>query len=100
MILQMTQTVYELNDVESSSQASLFEFENFRGKKVELSAECKDLIEKNLERVGSLIVESGPWVHALFWQTTLSTTTRGMKNVWLFLKQTFEYMQMDLRKGE
>ncbi len=60
MILQMTQTVYELNDVESSSQASLFEFENFCGKKVELSAECKDLIEKNLEKVGSVIVESGP----------------------------------------
>ncbi|KTF77084.1 hypothetical protein cypCar_00048062, partial [Cyprinus carpio] len=43
-------------------KASLFEFENFRGKKVELSAECKDLIEKNLEKVGSIIVESCPWV--------------------------------------
>ncbi|KAI7813209.1 beta-crystallin B3 [Triplophysa rosa] len=41
---------------------SLYEFENFRGKKVELSAECKDLIEKNVEKVGSLVVESGPWV--------------------------------------
>ncbi|XP_062410880.1 beta-crystallin B3 [Sardina pilchardus] len=39
----------------------LFEFENFRGKKAEFSAECKDAGEK-LERVGSAIVESGPWV--------------------------------------
>ncbi|XP_071376624.1 beta-crystallin B3 [Centroberyx affinis] len=38
-----------------------FEFENFRGKKVELSAECKDVMEKT-ERIGSIIVESGPWV--------------------------------------
>uniref|UniRef100_A0A3Q3WUB9 Beta-crystallin B3 n=1 Tax=Mola mola TaxID=94237 RepID=A0A3Q3WUB9_MOLML len=36
-------------------------FENFRGKKVELSGECKDVFEK-AERVGSVIVESGPWV--------------------------------------
>ncbi|XP_051524813.1 beta-crystallin B3 [Myxocyprinus asiaticus] len=43
-------------------KVSLYEFENFRGKKVELSAECKDVIEKNLEKVGSIIVESGPWV--------------------------------------
>ncbi|XP_055725036.1 beta-crystallin B3-like [Salvelinus fontinalis] len=40
----------------------VFEFENFRGKKVELSAECKDVIEKECEKVGSVIVESGPWV--------------------------------------
>lgn len=44
----------------SAEQISLYEFENFRGKKVELSAECKDLTEKNLEKVGSLVVESGP----------------------------------------
>ncbi|XP_033990928.1 beta-crystallin B3 isoform X1 [Trematomus bernacchii] len=40
---------------------AVFEFENFRGKKVELSAECKDVMEK-MQRVGSIIVESGPWV--------------------------------------
>uniref|UniRef100_A0AAY4E590 Beta-crystallin B3 n=1 Tax=Denticeps clupeoides TaxID=299321 RepID=A0AAY4E590_9TELE len=40
----------------------LYEFENFRGKKIELSAECKDVGEKNLEKVGSIVVESGPWV--------------------------------------
>ncbi|KAM4583515.1 beta-crystallin B3-like [Fundulus diaphanus] len=39
----------------------VFEFENFRGKKVELSGECKDVLEKT-QRVGSVIVESGPWV--------------------------------------
>ncbi|TRY88753.1 hypothetical protein DNTS_029678 [Danionella cerebrum] len=43
-------------------KVSLYEFENFRGKKLEFSAECKDLIEKNLEKVGSVIIESGPWV--------------------------------------
>ncbi|KAM9362087.1 beta-crystallin B3-like [Symphorus nematophorus] len=40
---------------------AVFEFENFRGKKVELSGECKDAFEKT-ERIGSIIVESGPWV--------------------------------------
>ncbi|RVE68577.1 hypothetical protein OJAV_G00093260 [Oryzias javanicus] len=40
----------------------LFEFENFQGCKAEISAECKDVSEKGLEKVGSLIVESGPWV--------------------------------------
>lgn len=40
-------------------QLAVFEFENFRGKKVELSGECKDALEKT-ERVGSIIVESGP----------------------------------------
>lgn len=38
---------------------AVFEFENFRGKKVELSGECKDVLEKT-QRVGSVIVESGP----------------------------------------
>uniref|UniRef100_A0A7N6B289 Beta-crystallin B3 n=1 Tax=Anabas testudineus TaxID=64144 RepID=A0A7N6B289_ANATE len=42
-------------------QLAVFEFENFRGKKVELSGECKDVLEKT-QRVGSVIVESGPWV--------------------------------------
>lgn len=40
-------------------QLAVFEFENFRGNKVELSGECKDAFEK-AERVGSVIVESGP----------------------------------------
>lgn len=40
-------------------QLVIFEFENFRGKKVELSGECKDAFEKT-QRVGSVIVESGP----------------------------------------
>ena len=40
-------------------QLAVFEFENFRGKKVELSGECKDVFEKT-QRVGSVIVESGP----------------------------------------
>ncbi|XP_017538344.1 beta-crystallin B3 [Pygocentrus nattereri] len=40
----------------------LYEYENFQGKKAELSAECKDVNEKNLEKVGSVVVDSGPWV--------------------------------------
>lgn len=40
-------------------QLAVFEFENFRGNKVELSGECKDAFEK-AQRVGSVIVESGP----------------------------------------
>uniref|UniRef100_A0A674PJ96 Beta-crystallin B3 n=1 Tax=Takifugu rubripes TaxID=31033 RepID=A0A674PJ96_TAKRU len=43
------------------SWLAIFEFENFRGKKVQLSGECKDVLEK-AQRVGSVIVESGPWV--------------------------------------
>lgn len=41
-------------------QVLLFEFENFQGCKAEFSAECKDVTEKGLEKVGSVIVESGP----------------------------------------
>ncbi|XP_051804585.1 beta-crystallin B3-like [Acanthochromis polyacanthus] len=40
---------------------AVFEYENFRGKKMEWSGECKDVYEK-AQRVGSVIVESGPWV--------------------------------------
>lgn len=40
-------------------QLAVFEFENFRGNKVEFSGECKDAFEK-AQRVGSVIVESGP----------------------------------------
>ncbi|XP_056889409.1 beta-crystallin B3-like [Takifugu flavidus] len=40
----------------------LFEFENFQGCKVEFSSDCKDVTEKGLEKVGSIIIESGPWV--------------------------------------
>lgn len=44
----------------SVTQVVLFEFENFQGRKAEFSAECKDVTEKGLEKVGSVIVESGP----------------------------------------
>ncbi|XP_041084706.1 beta-crystallin B3-like [Polyodon spathula] len=40
----------------------VFELENFQGQKVEYSAECKDVTEKGFEKVGSVIVECGPWV--------------------------------------
>lgn len=41
-------------------QVVLFEFENFQGAKAKFSAECKDVTEKGLEKVGSVIVDSGP----------------------------------------
>lgn len=41
-------------------QVLLFEFENFQGCKAEFSAECKDVTAGRLEKVGSVIVESGP----------------------------------------
>ncbi|PWA21992.1 hypothetical protein CCH79_00021134, partial [Gambusia affinis] len=45
-----------------SVQVVVFEFENFQGCKAEFSSECKHVTEKGLEKVGSLIVDSGPWV--------------------------------------
>ncbi|CAL9708639.1 unnamed protein product [Knipowitschia caucasica] len=45
-----------------SFKVVLFEFENFQGKKAEFSSECKDVNEKDLKKVASVIVESGPWV--------------------------------------
>uniref|UniRef100_A0A3B3Z908 Beta-crystallin B3 n=1 Tax=Periophthalmus magnuspinnatus TaxID=409849 RepID=A0A3B3Z908_9GOBI len=46
----------------ASYKVMLFQFENFQGKKAEFSSECKDVNEKGLEKVASVIVESGPWV--------------------------------------
>ncbi|KAK5910046.1 hypothetical protein CesoFtcFv8_003920 [Champsocephalus esox] len=45
----------------ASYKVFLFEFENFQGCKAEFSVECKDVMEKGLQKVGSVIVESGPW---------------------------------------
>jgi len=42
------------------NQVMLFEFGNFRGRKVELSSEVKDVTEKGLEKVGSVLVELAP----------------------------------------
>ncbi|KAF3820776.1 hypothetical protein GH733_005321 [Mirounga leonina] len=40
----------------------VYEMENFQGKRCELSAECPSLTESLLEKVGSIQVESGPWL--------------------------------------
>ncbi|KAL8179985.1 UNVERIFIED_CONTAM: Beta-crystallin B3 [Gekko kuhli] len=42
-------------------QVTLYEMENFQGRKHELTAESPNLTEE-LEKVGSLRVESGPWL--------------------------------------
>ncbi|KAM8853658.1 crystallin, beta B1, like 3 isoform X1 [Synchiropus splendidus] len=46
----------------NKKQIFLYEFENFQGRKMDLFAECPNLTEKGLEKIGSIRVESGPWV--------------------------------------
>ncbi|MGH0140683.1 UNVERIFIED_CONTAM: hypothetical protein FKN15_044707 [Acipenser sinensis] len=55
-------TSYSLMSLRPLRVLIVFELENFQGQKVEYSAECKDVTEKGFEKVGSVIVESGPWV--------------------------------------
>ncbi|CAO2629099.1 Beta-crystallin B3, partial [Lemmus lemmus] len=43
-------------------QVTVYELENFQGKRCELSAECPNLTDSLLEKVGSIQVESGPWL--------------------------------------
>ncbi|KAJ6656585.1 hypothetical protein lerEdw1_003472 [Lerista edwardsae] len=43
-------------------RVTLFDQENFQGRRQELTGECLDLGERGLERVRSAIVASGPWV--------------------------------------
>ncbi|XP_007525296.1 beta-crystallin B3 isoform X2 [Erinaceus europaeus] len=43
-------------------KVTVYEMENFQGKRCELSAECPDLTDGLLEKVGSIQVESGPWL--------------------------------------
>ncbi|XP_074743448.1 beta-crystallin B3 isoform X1 [Strix uralensis] len=41
---------------------TIYELENFQGKKCELTEELPNITEKELEKVGSIQVESGPWL--------------------------------------
>ncbi|XP_038229372.1 beta-crystallin B3 isoform X2 [Dermochelys coriacea] len=41
---------------------TVFELENFQGKKRELTEETPNVTEEALEKVGSIQVESGPWL--------------------------------------
>uniref|UniRef100_A0A8C6QDL0 Beta-crystallin B3 n=1 Tax=Nannospalax galili TaxID=1026970 RepID=A0A8C6QDL0_NANGA len=43
-----------------SYEVTVYELENFQGKRCELSAECPNLTDSLLEKVGSIQVESGP----------------------------------------
>ncbi len=43
-----------------SDQIYLFEYENFQGRMKELSGECRNICDKQLNRVGSIRVECGP----------------------------------------
>ncbi|XP_008847224.1 beta-crystallin B3 [Nannospalax galili] len=45
-----------------SYEVTVYELENFQGKRCELSAECPNLTDSLLEKVGSIQVESGPWL--------------------------------------
>eukprot|EP00074_Homo_sapiens_P103769 XP_016884088.1 beta-crystallin B3 isoform X2 [Homo sapiens] len=49
-------------DLGGSYKVILYELENFQGKRCELSAECPSLTDSLLEKVGSIQVESGPWL--------------------------------------
>lgn len=41
-------------------QMYLYEFENFQGRRMDVSGECKNLCEKGFDRIGSIRVECGP----------------------------------------
>lgn len=41
-------------------QITIYELENFQGRRCELSEELPNVVEKALEKVGSIQVESGP----------------------------------------
>ncbi|NXE52568.1 CRBB3 protein, partial [Casuarius casuarius] len=41
---------------------TIYEMENFQGKKCELTEELPNIAEKALEKVGSIQVEAGPWL--------------------------------------
>ncbi|XP_069788941.1 beta-crystallin B3-like [Narcine bancroftii] len=41
---------------------TIYELENFQGRKAEFTGECLNLEDKGFEKVGSIHVESGPWV--------------------------------------
>uniref|UniRef100_A0A8C3XVG8 Beta-crystallin B3 n=1 Tax=Chelydra serpentina TaxID=8475 RepID=A0A8C3XVG8_CHESE len=45
-----------------SFQITVFELENFQGQKRELTEETPNVTEEALEKVGSIQVESGPWL--------------------------------------
>ncbi|NXC64773.1 CRBB3 protein, partial [Aleadryas rufinucha] len=41
---------------------TIYELENFQGKRCELTEELPNITEKELEKVGSIQVEAGPWL--------------------------------------
>uniref|UniRef100_A0A8C8RXQ9 Beta-crystallin B3 n=1 Tax=Pelusios castaneus TaxID=367368 RepID=A0A8C8RXQ9_9SAUR len=45
-----------------SFQITLYELENFQGKKCELTKGSPNVTEEALEKVGLILVESGPWL--------------------------------------
>ncbi|XP_048677724.1 beta-crystallin B2 isoform X1 [Caretta caretta] len=47
---------------QTSSKIVVFEQENFQGRCHELNAACSNLKEAGMEKVGSILVHSGPWV--------------------------------------
>uniref|UniRef100_A0A8D2LTS8 Beta-crystallin B3 n=1 Tax=Varanus komodoensis TaxID=61221 RepID=A0A8D2LTS8_VARKO len=46
----------------SHRTVTLYEMENFQGRKCELTDESPNVTEKELQKVGSLKVEAGPWL--------------------------------------
>uniref|UniRef100_A0A8D2M0M7 Beta/gamma crystallin 'Greek key' domain-containing protein n=1 Tax=Zonotrichia albicollis TaxID=44394 RepID=A0A8D2M0M7_ZONAL len=50
---------------QASSKIAIFEQENFQGRCHELSGACPNLKEAGVDKVGSILVHSGPYVGAL-----------------------------------
>uniref|UniRef100_A0A286XVE5 Beta-crystallin B3 n=1 Tax=Cavia porcellus TaxID=10141 RepID=A0A286XVE5_CAVPO len=72
-------------------KVTVYELENFQGKRCELSAECPNLTDGLLEKVGSIQVESGPCCG-----DPASTSPR-----WLaFERRAFRGEQFVLEKGD
>lgn len=46
--------------ISAPSQVTIYELENFQGRRCELTEELPNVAEKELEKVGSIQVESGP----------------------------------------
>ncbi|CAM5101524.1 unnamed protein product [Natator depressus] len=51
-----------LGEAGGNYKITIFELENFQGKKRELTEETPNVTEEALEKVGSIQVESGPWL--------------------------------------
>ncbi|KAH0625666.1 hypothetical protein JD844_015260 [Phrynosoma platyrhinos] len=55
-------TAESLEESGPNYKVTLYEMENFQGRKFELTDESPNVTEKELDKVGSIQVEAGPWI--------------------------------------